>query len=286
MITLCQTVGIYAPYEAKRGFIRIYVAFVLFYGLNFNASYQSFLLSVLTTPTYAHQVASIHDTIAYKFDNFTGGENLRAFFDKNDSVSQYLHKVYDPCYVMDKCLEDVKESDKLAVAISRQHAKNAKISLTEDDMFCFEKADNICEWINSRFCALFNSVHFPVSFSVVMLFKRDHHLLPGFNTLIRRIAESGFILKWKADYEYEKFQEDLKKRKRGEIVKPLNLGHLFGCFAVLAVGISLALIGFLVEWLVYFLARRKGIAFVQKHIERKFFFSYMEKLQKKKVAWM
>lgn len=125
-----------------------------------------------------------------------------------------------------------------------------------------------------------------VSFSVVMLFKRDHHLLSSFNTLIRRIAESGFILKWKADYEYEKFQEDLKKRKRGEIVKPLNLGHLFGCFAVLAVGISLALIGFIVEWLIFFLARRRGIAFFQKHVERKFFFSYMEKQKKKKVAWM
>lgn len=146
MITLCQTVGIYAPYDAKQGFIRIYVGFVLFYGINFNASYQSFLLSVLTTPTYAHQVSSINDAIDHKFDNFTGGENLRAFFDsKNDSSSRYLRQVYDPCFVMDKCLEHVKDSDKLAVAISRQHAKNAKISLTEDDMFCFEKADNICE---------------------------------------------------------------------------------------------------------------------------------------------
>lgn len=148
MITLCQTVGIYAPYDAKRGFIRFYVGFVLFYGINFNASYQSFLLSVLTTPTYAHQIASIHDAIERKVDNFTGGENLRAFFEKNDSISQHLHKVYDPCFVMDKCLENIKDSDKLAVAISRQHAKNAKISLTEDDMFCFEKADNICELCN------------------------------------------------------------------------------------------------------------------------------------------
>lgn len=119
-----------------------------------------------------------------------------------------------------------------------------------------------------------------------MLFKRDHHLLPGFNTLIRRIAESGFILKWKADYEYAKFQEDLKKRKRGEIVKPLNLGHLFGCFAVLAVGISLALIGFILEWLVFYLARKRKIVFVQRQIERKFFFSYVDPRNDKKIAWL
>lgn len=150
MITLCQCVGIYAHYDAKRGFIRFYVGFLLFYGINFNASYQSFLLSVLTTPTYAHQIDSIHDAIEHKVDNFTGGENLRALFEKNDTVSQHLHKVYDPCFVMDKCLENIKDSDKLAVAISRQHAKNAKISLTEDDMFCFEKANNICEFF--AFC--------------------------------------------------------------------------------------------------------------------------------------
>lgn len=168
MITMCQSIGIYAHYDAQRGFIRFYVAFVLLYGLNFNAAYQSFLLSVLTTPSYAHQVASIHDAIDHGVVNFTGGENLRAYFlEKNDSTSKYLHKVYNPCFLMDRCLENLKDNDKLAVAISRQHATNAKISLTEDDMFCFEKANNV------------------FGYSIVMLFKRGKIVLKFFlQTLI------------------------------------------------------------------------------------------------------
>lgn len=91
--------------------------------------------------------------------------------------------------------------------------------------------------------------------------------------LIRRVAESGVLKKWKSDIEYEKFQEDLKKRKSGEIVKPLNLGHLLGCYIILAVGISLAFIGFIIEWIVYFFARKRKVAFMRNFVERKFFFS-------------
>lgn len=91
--------------------------------------------------------------------------------------------------------------------------------------------------------------------------------------LIRRVAESGVLKKWKSDIEYAKFQEDLKKRRNDEIVKPLNLGHLLGCFGILALGISLAFIGFSIEWIVYFFARKRKVAFMRDFIERKFFFS-------------
>jgi hypothetical protein len=156
MITTCQSIGIYAHYDARRGFIRFYVGFMLLYGLNFNAAYQSFLLSVLTTPSFDHQVSTIQEAMDHNFKNFTGGENLRAYFrEKDDIISKHLDVTYQPCYNYDQCLEKLKNDDKLAVAISRQHAMNAKISLTEDDMFCFEKANNI------------------FSYSVVMLFKRD-----------------------------------------------------------------------------------------------------------------
>lgn len=104
---------------------------------------------------------------------------------------------------------EIKHNSKLAVAISRQHAANARIPLTENDMFCFDKANNI------------------FSYSVVMLLKKDHHLLPLFNTLIRRIAEAGFILKWKADSEYLKFKKGLNENTDAhENAQPLNLDHV------------------------------------------------------------
>jgi hypothetical protein len=60
-----------------------------------------------------------------------------------------------------------------------------------------------------------------------MLFKKDHHLLPLVNILIRRTAEAGLILKWKADYEYTKFKEGLNDANaRNDHEKPLSIDHV------------------------------------------------------------
>jgi hypothetical protein len=223
--------------------------------MHFQAAYHSFLLSVLTTPRYEPQVASIDVAVAEDFQ-FTGGENLKAFFERSTTVSENFNQIYKACYDMDKCLLEIKTDHKLAVAISRQHASNARIPLNDEEMFCFDKANNI------------------FSFSVVMLFKKDHHLLPAVNVLIRRIAESGFILKWKADSEYVKFKEEVKQQgDPHENEEPLNLGHLLGMFALMFVGVSTALVAFIGEWIVYYLVHKRKIKFVQKYIEAKFLYS-------------
>lgn len=222
-------------------------------GLNINAAYQGYLLNVLTTPRYDHQVANIHEAIDAGFE-FTGGENLKALFElAKDSVDEFLRDNYKPCYEMDKCLLEIKSNEKLAVAISRQHAMNAKVPITEEDMFCFEKADNI------------------FSFSVEMLFKRDHHLLPSVNTLIRHISEFGFILKWKRDAEYEKLKEVVMRHreKAANRNQAINITQLFGLFALAGAGLLIATIVFIVEWIVYYLAHKKGNKFVRKYIEAK-----------------
>lgn len=162
---------------------------------------------------------------------------------------------------------EIKYKDKLAVAISRQHAQNARIPLTENDMFCFDKANNI------------------FSYSVVMLFKKDHHLLPLVNTLIRRIAEAGFILKWKTDTEYMKFKEDLQKDSNENA--PLNLDHMIvsslsetyfnrklkknaliffiqGMFGLLGGGVLVSLVSFIGEWIFHFFTKKKKMNKIQK----------------------
>lgn len=255
MVILCFSIGVYGHYNPRKGFIRFYTGFLMLYGMHFAAAYHSFLLSVLTTPRFEHQVGTIQEAIAGKY-HFTGGENLKAVFETSDKVSQHLRENYKPCLEMDKCLMKLKSDDKLAVAISRQHAINARIPLNDEDMFCFDKVNNI------------------FSFSVVMLFKKDHHLLPAFNTLIRRIAESGFILKWKADSEYLKFKEDIKQRRKDphENSEPINLGHLLGSFALMVIGFTLAINAFILEWVVYYFAHHRKIDFFQKYIEAYVFY--------------
>lgn len=249
MVILCFSIGIYGHYNPRRVFIRLYIAFLLLYGMHFAAAYHSFLLSVLTTPRFAHQVATLHEAMAADYQ-FTGGENLKALFESSDKALLDLRYVYKPCFDMNKCLMELKFNDKLAVAISRQHAINARVPLNDEDMFCFDKSDNL------------------FSFSVVMLFKNDHHLLPLVNMLIRRITESGFILKWKADSEFFKFMEEIKLRDPHENAEPINLGHLLGSFALMVIGLSLAIVAFVFEWLAYYLVRKRRNKFVQNYIEK------------------
>ncbi|CRK87864.1 CLUMA_CG001651, isoform A [Clunio marinus] len=255
MIIMCYSIGIYGHYDPRRGFIRYYIAFLCFYGMHFSAAYHSFLLSVLTTPRYSHQTATIHEAIDAEY-HFTGGENLKAVFERPDKASNHLKEAYKPCYEMDKCLMDIERDEKLAVAISRQHATNARIPLNVENMYCFDKANNI------------------FSFSVVMLFKKDHHLLPAVNVLIRRITESGFILKWKADNEKVKINEIRKQRGDShENAEPLNLGHVLGSFGLMFVGFCLAIGAFINEWIVYYLVHKRNNKFLQKYIEEKFLYS-------------
>jgi hypothetical protein len=230
---------------------------MLFMGLNLNAAYTGYLLNVLTTPRYDHQVSNIYEAIDGGYQ-FTGGENLKALFELGrDSASEHLRDHYTACFEMDKCLLGIKTDKRLAIAISRQHSMNAKVPITDEDIYCFEKADNI------------------FSFSVVMLYKRDHHLLPLVNTLIRRITEYGFILKWRSDAEYEKLKEVVKRHreKASEGNQAINVAQLFGLFAVGVAGLVVALLVFIIEWIVFYFAQKKKIKFVRKYIEAKFFYA-------------
>jgi hypothetical protein len=254
-MSFCYSFGIYAHYEPRKGFIRFFIGCMLFYGLNFNAAYHSFLLSVLTTPRFEHQVSNIHEAIEGDY-RFTGGENLKALFaEGKDYVSAHLREYYTPCYEMDHCLLELKTDRKLAFAISRQHSMNAKVQISEEDIFCFAKADNI------------------FSFSVVMLFKKDHHLLPLVNTMIRRITESGFILKWRMDCELKKFKENLQRHRNDQesVNRAISVNQLLGLFALGGVALIFATLAFGLEWLVFYLSRKRKVRFVRKYVERYFY---------------
>jgi hypothetical protein len=253
LISLCYSFGIYAHYEPRRGFIRFFTGCMLFFGLNFNAAYQGFMLSVLTMPRYEHQIANIHEAIHANY-RFTGGENLKAHFEEGkDYSAHFLRDNYEACLKMDSCLLELKTDRKLAFAISRKHALNAKVPISDYDIYCFEKAHNI------------------FSFSVVMLFKKDHHLLPRVNTLIRRITESGFILKWETEVELIKFRENLQRQREenSEVNQAINLNQLIGAFGLGGVGMIIAAISFSFEWMIYFFARKRRVR-LMRLIERWF----------------
>lgn len=72
---------------------------------------------------------------------------------------------------------EVKNNPKSAIAVSRAYARNTPLPFSNDDMFCFYKSENI------------------FTYSVVMLMRKNYHLMFKIDDLIRRITESGLLTK-------------------------------------------------------------------------------------------
>uniref|UniRef100_A0A182J2K2 Putative ionotropic receptor ligand binding domain-containing protein n=1 Tax=Anopheles atroparvus TaxID=41427 RepID=A0A182J2K2_ANOAO len=274
--SLAFSLSVYAHYWPRRVSIRFFLIGYMFYGLHWNAAYHSFLISVLTRPRYEPQIASIGQAIEAEFrfagaestlphfDNFlisvltrpryepqiasigqaieaefrfAGAESTLPHFDKPDPISRHLGAVYRVCPRMDECLARLRTERLLAVAISRAHSSNSRL-IGEAEMYCFPKTDNI------------------YTYSVSMLAKKDFHLLPKMNDLIRRISESGLLGKWQKESEKIRIDADVEEDEVGaDGQTTLRLDHIEGAFLLGAVGLGLSLVAFVAE-LVYYRAKR------------------------------
>ncbi|XP_035780489.1 uncharacterized protein LOC118460354 [Anopheles albimanus] len=231
--SLAFSLSVYAHYWPRRVSIRFFLIGYMFYGLHWNAAYHSFLISVLTRPRYEVQIASVDQAIASEF-GFAGPENALVHFGKPDERSRHIAAHYRVCPDMDVCLARIRTDRQLAIAISRAHSSNSR-SVGEAEMYCFAKTENI------------------YTYSVSMLAKKDFHLLPKINDLIRRISESGLLSKWQKESEKIRIDDEDESDDRQTI---LRLDHIQGAFLLWAVGLVLSLVGFVAERL-YHRARQR-----------------------------
>ncbi|XP_058837724.1 uncharacterized protein LOC131693691 [Topomyia yanbarensis] len=241
--SLALSLSVYAHYWPSKFSTRCFLIGYMIYGLHWNAAYHSFLISVLTRPRFETQISSVDAAIADGFQ-FTGAENSLVHFDKPDATSKYISSVYKICQDMDECLAQLHSERALAVAISRAHSHNSK-SIGEAEIFCFDRTNNI------------------QTYSVGMMVKKDFHLLPKINDLIRRISESGLLGKWQVESDKIRIDEDLDgsdgeggggEDGDGQIV--LKLDHIEGAFILLGVGLGLSAVAFVGE-LIYFKLKEK-----------------------------
>lgn len=147
---------------------------------------------------------------------------------------------------MDDCLMAIK-TDAVAVAVSREHAKNTPLPISDEDMCCFAKTENI------------------FTYSVVMLVPRDYHLLSQINDLIRRISESGLLSKWQKESEIIRTTTSAATAADGTM--KLRIGHVQGAFLLGFLGAVIATAAFAVEWITYWLAGRTNKKSFWKKLE-------------------
>lgn len=142
---------------------------------------------------------------------------------------------------------DVTKNRSKAVAISREHAKNTHLTIADDDIYCFPPTDNI------------------FVYSVVIIAKKDFHLLSKFNELIRRILESGLLSKWHKDsekvngYDTENTEENKTSNTHKNIQMKLKLVHVEGAFFLCGIGLLAALFTFIVEKITFYILYQMNV---------------------------
>ncbi|XP_053672276.1 uncharacterized protein LOC128722623 [Anopheles nili] len=236
--SLALSLSVYAHYWPRRVSIRLFLIGYMFYGLHWNAAYHSFLISVLTRPRYEPQIATVGQAIEAGFA-FAGAANTRGHFEKPDARSRHIAAAYRECASLDRCLGRLRTERTIAIAISRAHSSNSP-AIGEAELYCFAKADNI------------------YTYSVSMLAKKDFHLLPKINELIRRISESGLLGKWQKESEKIRIDDGDDGGHGGPDGGQtiLRLDHIEGAFLLGAAGLVLALVAFIFE-VVYHRAKRR-----------------------------
>jgi hypothetical protein len=101
-----------------------------------------------------------------------------------------------------------------------------------------------------------------------MFVKKDYHLLPKINAIIRSICESGLLTVWLEASRTTKVTGQLDAG--GQLPVSLSLDHVLGAFVLWGIGLSFATLAFASEWLVYWISRKRRDEFIQKYIENIF----------------
>lgn len=171
-------------------------------------------------------------------------------------ASKYLKLKHKICDDLDECFSMLKRDRTKVLAISRAHAlNNPDSNMKIDDFFCFPISDDI------------------VIYSAVMMFRKFHHLQPIINEKIRVIAESGLLTKWQIDSKNAgkkivRSEGDANTGGHGNQLMQLRLEHVEGAFLLVLIGLSLALVVFLLELLICWLNRKKKSYRILNALER------------------
>lgn len=131
------------------------------------------------------------------------------------------------CPNIDKCLKDLEENDKLAVAVSRLHAQN-NLHIARQKLFCFDRNQNI--------------LRYPVQ----LLMRKNFPLANQINDIIRRITESGLFIKWMSDSFVQQ-----KSDSKGLTIQRLTTDHIIGGLLVYSLFLSFAIGAAIAEQIVY-----------------------------------
>lgn len=145
---------------------------------------------------------------------------------------------------IDNCLERLRFRSDLAVAVSRQYALNQRI-ISQSKLFCFDETQNVENYLVSMY---------------IRQGRLDNIEL---STYLRRVLESGLIVKWHRDsriaYQYD--YEDFTK-----MVNQLTMSHLYGGLFMYGLCLSIAFGAFVIERIAFRRSRQTNSHWLWKWV--------------------
>ncbi|XP_017139506.1 uncharacterized protein LOC108153921 [Drosophila miranda] len=197
-------------------------------GFFFSNTYQSFLISTLTTPLSSHQIQSLEEIYSHRMNIMGSSENVR-HLNKDGEIFKYIREKFQMCYNIVDCLNDAANNEHIAVAVSRQHSfYNPRIQ--RDRLFCFDRRESLYVYL------------------VTMLLPKKYHLLHQINPVIQHIIESGHMQKWARDLDMRRMIHEEINRVREDPFKALTLAQFHGAFAFSSGLLLISFSVFLIEW--------------------------------------
>ncbi|KAH8293863.1 hypothetical protein KR054_005843 [Drosophila jambulina] len=219
-------------------------------GFFFSNTYQSFLISTLTTPRSSHQIKTLEEIYSHRMSVMGTSENVR-HLNKDGEIFKYIREKFQMCYNLVECLNDAAHNEHIAVAVSRQHSfYNPRIQ--RDRLYCFDRRESLYVYL------------------VTMLLPKKYHLLHQINPVIQHIIESGHMQKWARDLDMRRKIYEEINRVREDPFKALTFDQFRGAMAFSSGLLLMASCVFGLEWCyVVYVHRKKMKRMAKKRTYRK-----------------
>ncbi|EDW42313.1 GM24108 [Drosophila sechellia] len=177
-------------------------------GFFFSNTYQSFLISTLTTPRSSYQIHTLQEIYSNKMTVMGTSEHVR-HLNKDGEIFKYIREKFQMCYNLVDCLNDAAQNEHIAVAVSRQHSfYNPRIQ--RDRLYCFDRRESLYVYL------------------VTMLLPKKYHLLHQINPVVQHIIESGHMQKWARDLDMRRMIHEEITRVREDPFKALTFDQFRG----------------------------------------------------------
>ncbi|KAH8343992.1 hypothetical protein KR084_003098 [Drosophila pseudotakahashii] len=180
-------------------------------GFFFSNTYQSFLISTLTTPHSSYQIQTLEEIYSNRMTIMGTSDHVR-HLNKDGEIFKYIREKFQMCYNLVDCLNDAAQNEHIAVAVSRQHSfYNPRIQ--RDRLYCFDRRESLYVYL------------------VTMLLPKKYHLLHQINPVIQHIIESGHMQKWARDLDMRRMIHEEITRVREDPFKALTFDQFRGAIA-------------------------------------------------------